>query len=146
MNKNINVSLREIILKICHDKNLNVLELEKISGLQKDTLRNIIRGRSKNPKFETIITIANALNISIDKLALDVNQMNFSVAWDPFLVIETIQTLEDIRKKLDLNLNFNNAIKITSKSYIEYVSTNKEKSIKHCIESILSNFKAKALL
>ena len=68
------------------------------------------------------------------------NQKNPSVIWDPFLLIETIQTLEDTRKKLDLNLNFDNAIKITAKSYIEYVSTNKEKSIEHCIESILLNF------
>ena len=139
MNRNINVSLCEKILKICYDKNLNVLELEKISGLQKDTLRNIIRGRSKNPKFGTIITIASALNISIDKLAFDVNQINSSIIWDPFLLIETIQALEDTRKKLDLNLNFDNAIEITTKSYIEYVSSNKEKSIEHYIESILLN-------
>lgn len=43
-------------------------KLAREAGISYNTLIKIERGGTKNPKIETIIKLAKALNISIDKL------------------------------------------------------------------------------
>jgi transcriptional regulator with XRE-family HTH domain len=61
-------------------RNLTSATLEKAAGLKPQTIWNIISGRSKNPKMETLQKAASALNCSVEDL-LSINQHeNLSVS------------------------------------------------------------------
>jgi len=49
-------------------KNLTVSALEKKAGLKNYTVRNIMRGKSRNPNFEMMQAICNVLGCSIQDL------------------------------------------------------------------------------
>lgn len=63
--KNIVRARLEILLKI---KGYSLQDLANKSGLPLDTVKNIYYGRIDNPKIETLISIADALGVSLDYL------------------------------------------------------------------------------
>lgn len=64
-------NLKAQVLNRMKEKNLGPIELEKRAGLTRGAATNIIHGRSKNPTLETISSIANVLNCTIDELLED---------------------------------------------------------------------------
>lgn len=60
--------IKEQLFKILKNKHLTIAELAEKSGLPLDTVKSIYYGRTNNPKLETLIAIADALEISIDFL------------------------------------------------------------------------------
>ena len=63
--KNIVRARLEILLKI---KGYSLQDLANKSGLPLDTVKNLYYGRIDNPKIETLISIADALGVSLDYL------------------------------------------------------------------------------
>ena len=62
--------LKEIITDKIHKHSSikNVTDLEKKAGLKSNAVRNILLGKSNNPGIETLISICEILNCSIDEL------------------------------------------------------------------------------
>lgn len=58
--------------KVLADKNVTIVELSELSGVPADTIKNILYGRSEDPRVSTIVQICNALNIEYFEL-LDSN-------------------------------------------------------------------------
>lgn len=61
-------NLKEKILEFTRNNHTDYSKLERQAGLTKNFISNIIYGKSKNPGIDSIIKLADALNISIDEL------------------------------------------------------------------------------
>ncbi len=56
--------LKEKIIEKMKAKNLSIAKLEKEAGLTIHSVRNILKGRIKKPRFEFLVAIAKALECS----------------------------------------------------------------------------------
>ena len=53
------------ILQLCDEKDLTINALATVSGLPPSSVKNILYGKSKNPKIATIKIICDGLNMSL---------------------------------------------------------------------------------
>ena len=57
--------LKEKIIEKMKAKNLSIAKLEKEAGLTIHSVRNILKGRIKNPRAEVLLSVAEALECSL---------------------------------------------------------------------------------
>ncbi len=53
---------------LCCEKNITVNKLATLSGLTQSTIDSILKGKSVNPRVETLDKIADVFGVSIDYL------------------------------------------------------------------------------
>ena len=58
-------AVKNRILQLCNEKDLTINGLATISGLSPSSVKNILYGKSKNPKLATIKIICDGLNMSL---------------------------------------------------------------------------------
>ena len=58
-------AIKNRILMLCEERDLTINALANISGLPPSSVKNILYGKSKNPKVATIKIICDGLNISL---------------------------------------------------------------------------------
>ena len=58
-------AVRNRILKLCEEKDLTINALANEAGLPPSSIKNILYGKSKNPKIATIKIICDGVNISL---------------------------------------------------------------------------------
>jgi transcriptional regulator with XRE-family HTH domain len=61
-------NIKDIIKKKLEEQHKTVSLAEKLAGLQKNAIRNILNGNSLNPSIETCAAIAKVLGCSLDEL------------------------------------------------------------------------------
>lgn len=59
------------INKLCEENEMSIYRLSKASGVNQSTLNEIMQGRSKNPRIETIGRIAKGFNMDLDSFFHD---------------------------------------------------------------------------
>ena len=59
---------KERITQKLKQSNFTVASIERNAGLGVSVLRNLLRGKSHNPRIETVIALAKALNCTVDDL------------------------------------------------------------------------------
>ena len=59
-------NLQNTIKQLCTEKNISINKLATLSGLTQSTIDSIMKGKSKNPKMETLRKIANGFGIEYD--------------------------------------------------------------------------------
>ena len=62
------IMLHEHIKKICKEKNITGYQLSKMTGISNSLLYKILREDTADPQVSTLIKIADALDVSLDKL------------------------------------------------------------------------------
>ena len=62
---NIASASRNRILQLCGERNLSINKLANISGLPPSSVKNILYGKSQNPKLLTIKAICDGLDITL---------------------------------------------------------------------------------
>lgn len=60
--------IKERLVLLLENKRMTLVELAQKANLSLDTVKSIYYGRNDNPKLETLIAIADALDVSIDYL------------------------------------------------------------------------------
>ena len=60
--------INENLKKICEEKDISAYRLAKITQLPISVVAKIIRDEVKNPRLDTIIKIADALDVTLDEL------------------------------------------------------------------------------
>lgn len=60
--------INENLKKICEEKDISAYHLAKIAQLPISVVAKIIRDEVKNPRLDTIIKIADALDVTLDEL------------------------------------------------------------------------------
>ena len=61
-------SLSTTLLYLLKQRGWNASDLANAAGLTRSTVSNIVHGRRRNPRYETLLAIADALNVSADEL------------------------------------------------------------------------------
>lgn len=61
------IAIRNRILELSEEKNFTINELAEWSGLHRSSLKNILYGRSKDPKISTIKIICDGLGMTLDE-------------------------------------------------------------------------------
>ena len=61
-------AVRNRILQLCNERNITINALATISGLPPSSIKNILYGKSLNPKIVTIKMICDGLNITLGEL------------------------------------------------------------------------------
>ena len=64
---NISQAISKRVMLLCYEKDMTVYELSKRSGVPKNTIKDIISGRSKNPRIISIEKLANGFSMSISE-------------------------------------------------------------------------------
>ena len=58
-------AVKNRILQICDEKDLPINALATVAGLPPSSIKNILYGKSKNPKIATIKIICDGVNMSL---------------------------------------------------------------------------------
>jgi len=58
-------AVRNRILQLCEERSITINGLATISGLSPSSIKNILYGKSQNPKIVTIKMICDGLNITL---------------------------------------------------------------------------------
>ena len=62
---NTTMAVRNRILQLCNEREITINSLATISGLPHSSIKNILYGKSLNPKIVTIKMICDGLNITL---------------------------------------------------------------------------------
>lgn len=63
------MEFQERLQKIMDEKKLKQVNLAELTGLSSAQINHLVSGRTKDPKFETVVKVADALDVSLDYLA-----------------------------------------------------------------------------
>lgn len=58
-------AIRNRILELCSERDLTINKLANISALPPSSVKNILYGKSKNPKIITVKMLCDGLNITL---------------------------------------------------------------------------------
>lgn len=58
-------AVRDRILQLCDQRSMSINKLATVSGLPPSSIKNILYGKSKNPKVLTIKIICDGLGITL---------------------------------------------------------------------------------
>lgn len=132
--------LKENLPKIIREKNLSISAFERIAGLKKNAVTNIINGHTKNPSAKTLQAIADLVGCSVKDL-LQNNEINPNISLQRSTItppraevvvtyLEDIdlfneisnyftQSLKNKNKKIDINLFLQSIVETYSFCYFK---------------------------
>ena len=58
-------AIRDRILRLCSERNITINKLSTLSALPPSSIKNILYGKSKDPKIHTIKKICDGLDITL---------------------------------------------------------------------------------
>jgi len=58
-------TIRGRILRLCDDRNISINKLANLSAVPPSSVKNILYGKSQNPKIITIKMLCDGLNITL---------------------------------------------------------------------------------
>ncbi len=58
-------AVRDRILRLCSERNITINKLSSMSALPPSSIKNILYGKSRNPKLITIKMICDGLDITL---------------------------------------------------------------------------------
>lgn len=61
-------AVRDRILQLCEQRNISINRLAALSGLPPSSIKNILYGKSQNPKLLTIKILCDGLGITLGEL------------------------------------------------------------------------------
>ena len=65
MNVNTVSAVRDRILQLCEERNMSINKLATLSALPPSSVKNILYGKSQNPKLLTIKLLCDGLGITL---------------------------------------------------------------------------------
>ncbi|WP_341758120.1 helix-turn-helix transcriptional regulator [Candidatus Tisiphia endosymbiont of Ditula angustiorana] len=98
-------NLQTKLSSLMMQKNINAVEIEKKTGLSRNTVYSILYGSSKNPSANNLQLIAKALDISLEALVVD-NEISHEVLTIDQMKIFSKATSATINMLIERNLIF----------------------------------------
>lgn len=86
----------EILDKLMKKRGISQNSLDRVSGVPQSTIGRLIRGTAKDPRFSTVVHLADALDVSTDY---------FRLGGEPYSRGELSSALHEIREPLGSNNN-----------------------------------------
>lgn len=117
---------------LMQEKSLRTSDLEKLAGLKMSAVRNILLGKTKHPKAETLQAIADVLGCTIaDLLGKEIpkEQTHSSPQIEhPQLFLDAAKSLVFLLEKEECSLTLDQACLIVKETYA-YSTQNESKTI-----------------
>lgn len=85
--------LHKKINQLMAEKNLTATDIQKITGLNRNTVYSIVAGNSKNPSAHNLQLIAKALDINLETILMDSSIHNIEL-----LNVQQLNTYQDAAK------------------------------------------------
>lgn len=114
-------NLPKKIQNLMAQKNIGATDIERKTGLNKNTIYSLVAGNSKSPSAKTLQLLSEALGVSVEFLLLDDEEYSFVTLNQSQLKLfheSTSATINMIIER-DLNFSFDNLTKLI-KSVYEY--------------------------
>lgn len=67
--------IQKRILHLCEERNMTINRLANVSGLPPSSIKNILYGKSQNPKILTVKKLCDGLNITLGEF-FDTKEFN----------------------------------------------------------------------
>ncbi|OZG31784.1 MULTISPECIES: helix-turn-helix domain-containing protein [Rickettsieae] len=99
------VNLQTKLNSLMIQKNINAVEIEKKTGISRNTVYSILYGSSKNPSASNLQLIAKALDVNLEALIVD-SEINLEVLTVEQMKIFSKATSITINMLIEKNLNF----------------------------------------
>ena len=93
------------ISELMNQKKMTVSDIEKTTGLNKNTINSILNGASKNPSASTLRSIAKALDVSLETILSD-DEMNIDSLTKEQMKIFSEVTTATVNIIIAKDLNF----------------------------------------
>jgi transcriptional regulator with XRE-family HTH domain len=112
------VNLQTKLNSLMIQKNINAVEIEKKTGISRNTVYSILYGSSKNPSATNLQLIAKALDVNLEALVVD-NEANLEVMTvDQMKIFSKATSLTiNILTKKNLNFSFGNLTALIKEVY-----------------------------
>jgi transcriptional regulator with XRE-family HTH domain len=106
------------------ERGLSATDIEKLSGLKESSVRNILSGRSKNPRANTVVAIANAVGCTVNELICGEEQayknsekMVDDTPWNLHLFVDSVRVVNDSLEKRSITPSFNTVLFVIKEVY-----------------------------
>ncbi|WP_250310802.1 helix-turn-helix domain-containing protein [Rickettsia endosymbiont of Oedothorax gibbosus] len=99
------VNLQTKLNSLMIQKNINAVEIEKKTGISRNTVYSILYGSSKNPSASNLQLIAKALDVNLEALIVD-SEINLEALTVEQMKIFSKATSITINMLIEKNLNF----------------------------------------
>ncbi len=112
-------------------KSISIAEVERQSGLRHGTLRNILQGKSKNPRIDILEALAKFFHCSISQMtgsSGDISPNRYFVTADLNLLNCFANQTKKVCEQNDINLSFAKFCEIQKECY-EYSIQNNSREI-----------------
>lgn len=97
---------KDLVIKAIENKGWSKYKLCKEANLSQSTLSDILTGKNKNPRMDTIQKVATALNVSVDTFFDDIDNLNsdkINESNSEYVISKKAE--RDIQKSLSETLN-----------------------------------------
>lgn len=111
-------ALQKKINALMLQKNITAVDIEKATGLSRNTIYSILSGHSKSPSVHNIQLIARVLGVTLDSLLSDGQQTVRNLSFDEmkdFLSISSIAI--SMLEKYRIALNIDQLTKLVNTTY-----------------------------
>ena len=112
-------SLQAKINNLMSQKKMSAIDIEKETGINRNTVYSIISGTSKNPSAHNLQLIAKALDVSIGTILIDEKEINIEVLSNNQMQAfstATKATIDAVTKR-NLNFSLNKLLELIKEAY-----------------------------
>jgi transcriptional regulator with XRE-family HTH domain len=89
------MNLNDNLSKIRKNKRLTQNQLTELSGISKGQISKLESGKQRDPRIQTLIALATALECSVDEIVFGDNNPNIDIQ-----LLTAIENLEDDKKHI----------------------------------------------
>lgn len=98
-------SVQYKINELMTQKKISAIDIERTTGLNRNTVYSIIAGNSKNPSAQNLKLIAKALDVSLESLLIDEQDLSFDALTNEQMIIFSETTKKTIDALIQKNVN-----------------------------------------
>jgi len=113
------VNLQKKISALMTEKRISATDIEKETGLNKNTVYSIIAGNSKNPSAHNLQLIAKSLDVSLESILIDDEEIQVgTLTFQQMQVFaEATSNTVNLVIKRELNFTFSDLLSIIKEVY-----------------------------
>ena len=120
------IDLQKKLTKLMHDKGMSAVDIEKSTGINRNTIYSILAGNSKQPSANNLYLIAKALSISLESFFTNQEDLSFENLTPEQIKIfnEAVNCITDIVIEKNITLSMDKLYSLIKELYQYSINTN----------------------
>lgn len=113
------INLQKKISTLMAEKNLSAADIERKTGLNRNTVYSILAGNSKNPSAHNLQLIAKSLDVSLESILIDEEEIKIgTLTFEQMKVFDTAtNSTVNLAIKKEVNLSLSDLLSIIKEVY-----------------------------